>query len=450
MLSGLKKKFYSSKTVERQFGKYSGYTRDVIDAFSERSALLAKMCMDTDIKSLLDTSDLDIEIFRGKKLVQISTWNTTCGIAAYCKALRECLDELGVLSKNDVLPIDSHFIHHASYSENEKFYDDIVDKTAGYDIVVVQHEFGFFASDKYSSPKDIELFCNFIKRLWVSNPYAKILIYLHTSFNVLGGKSVLDFFKFSEIFTELADLGSIYFIANTLNLITDWYGCGVKAGLGIDPVKKFYKESLFVKENLKKEISDKLALKEGDKVIMMLGFINPMKRYDEMAEILALLPENYKFLAAGGVFPGGCPKFLRKLKKKVKELNLEKRVYITGLFDDEDLGTYFDIVDIMCAPYGKVRGGSGSIPMLLLPEKPIIAYETDMINLLNSQTDFKPVISVEYDNRNLFKDKILEVINDKNLYLKAQDEIKGYSSLVNNKKLAELVLKTLEGKCSKI
>lgn len=443
MLSGLKKKFYSSKTVERQFGKYSGFTRDVIDAFSERSALLAKMCINTDIKSLLDTSDLDIEIFRDKKLVQISTWNTTCGIAAYCKALREGLEELGVLSKNDVLPIDSNFVHHASYSENEKLYDDIADKTAGYDIVVVQYEFWFFTSDKYIFPKPIELFCNFIKKLRLQNPKSKILIYMHNTLNILDFINTIEFFNFSKMFAEIANLGSIYFIVNTQNMITDWYGCGIKAGLGIDPVKNFYKDNLFVKEDLKKEIAEKLSLKENDKVLMMLGFINQWKRYDEMAEILALLPENYKFLAAGGVFPDCSQKIFRKFKKKIKELNLEKRVYITGLFDDEDLGTYFDIADIMCAPYAEVRIGSGSIPMLFLSEKPVIAYETDMINLVNSQTDFRPVISVEYDNRNLFKDKILEVIDDKNLYLKAQDEIKGYSSLMNNKKLAELVLKVL-------
>lgn len=443
MLNSLKKKFYSSKTVERQFGKYSGFTREVIDAFTERSALLAKMCINTDIKSLLDTSDLDIEIFRDKKLVHISTWNTTCGIAAYCKALREGLDELGVLSKNDVQPINPDFVHHASYSENEKFYYDIADKTAGYDIVVVQHEFWFFTSDKYIFPKSIELFCNLIKKIRLQNPKSKILIYMHNTLNILDFINTVEFFNFSKMFAEIANLGSIYFIANTQNMITDWYGCGVNAGLGIDPVKHFYKDNLFVKKDLKKEIAEKLSLKENDKVLMMLGFINQWKRYDEMAEILALLPENYKFLAAGGVFPDGSQKIFRKFKKKIKELNLEKRVYITGLFDDEDLGTYFDIADIMCAPYAGVRIGSGSIPMLFLSEKPVIAYETDMINLVNSQTDFRPVISVEYDNRNLFKDKILEVMNDKNLYLKAQDEIKGYSSLVNNKKLAELVLKVL-------
>lgn len=447
MFRKLKKKFYSSNTVVRQFGKYSDFHKELMQELSDRFGALAEYEFGGNVIDLLDCSGVNIEKFRGKKFVQISTWNTTCGIAAYCKALKEGLDELSILSANDVIPLDIEFIRQASYMENENFYEDVARHCCGYDIICVQYEFGFFASHKYVFPKDIELFCNFAKKLSLQYPHAVILIYIHTSPYVLGFKNAVDFFRISEKFVELSVMNNICFMANTLNLINDWYSCGVRAGLGIDPVKKFYKESLYINSDLKDKIKQELNIKPDDFVLMMLGFINPMKRYDEMAEILSLLPENYKLLAAGGIFPDSPKKYLERFIKKLQILNLEKRVYITGLFNDEDLGTYFDIADIMCAPYAKVRSGSGSIPMLLLSEKPVIAYKTDMIELINSQCDFHPVIEVEYDNREMFKNKILELSNRGGIYLEAVESVKKYSEIMNNKKLAMLVLKTLEEKC---
>lgn len=450
MLTGLKKKFYSSNTVLRQLGKYSSFNKDIMDAMENRFRLLAEDNNLTTVNSMLNTASVNLELFKGKKLVHISTWDTTCGIAAYCRAIKEGLDALNIFEKNDVISINPAFVHHATYEDNKSFYNDAAERAKDYDIILVQYEFGFFASDKYCFPKDVELFYNFIKKLSSQNPDAQILIYIHTSLNVLGYKNALDFFKVSEKFVELGRMKNVCFMANTINLITDWYSCGIRANLGIDPVKQFYKDSLFVNEDLKKDVIKQLEIKEGDVVLMMLGFINPMKRYDEMAEILALLPENYKLLAAGGIFPDSPKKYLTKFQNKIKSLNLGKRVYITGLFKDEDLGTYFDIADIMCAPYARVRSGSGSIPMLLLAEKPVIAYKTDMIDMINSQCDFKPVIEVEYDNRQMFADKIKELSEKGGCYLQAYNRIKEYSSLINNDKLAKLVLKTLEEKCLQI
>ncbi len=447
MLSGLKKKFYSSDTVKRQFGKYSDFNREIMSELSERVKILAEESIGSDIKSMLDTSSLNVENFRGKKVVHVSTWDTTCGIAAYCRALKEGLDEIGVLQANDVISIDPDFVHHASYEENERFYNEIARKCENYDIILVQYEFGFFASDKYYFPKDIELFYNFINKLREYNAHGKILIYIHTPLDVLGYKNVVDYFNVSKKFVELSRLKNIYFMANTLNLITNWYFCGVKAALGIDPVKRFYKENLFVKQDLKDKIRSRLDIKENDKILMMLGFINHMKRYDEMAEILALLPENYKLLAAGGIFPDSPDKYLKRFKNKIKNLNLEDRVYITGLFSDEDLGTYLDIADIMCAPYGKVRAGSGSIPMLLLAGKPVVAYKNDMVDSVNNQCEFKPLNEVEYDNRLMFRDTILKLAENSQYYNECCERIKDYSSVISDRKLAELVLKTLEGTC---
>lgn len=447
MLKGLKRKFYSSETVLRQFGKYSDFNEKLMKDIGLRFTKLAYNNLNFDIEDLLDTSEINLNNFKDKKVVHISTWDTACGIAAYCRAIKEGFDEIGTFSQNVVIPINPAFVHHASYDENKDFYDSVVLQCSGYDYIIVQYEFGFFASDKYSFPKDVELFYNFINNLSLSYPDAKILIYIHTSLNVLGYKNAVDFLEISEKFSMLSELDNIFFMANTFNLITDWYSCGIKANLGIDPVKNFYKESLFVKPELKSEIQHKLDLKDGDVVIMMLGFINPMKRYDEMAEILAMLPSNYKFLAAGGIFPDSPKKYLKRFEMKIKSLNLSKRVYITGLFDDEDLGTYFNIADIMCAPYGKVRSGSGSIPMLLLPEKPIVAYKTDMIDMINSHCMYKPVVEVEFDNREDFSNKLLELTRNKEYYAECSQNVRNYSKIINNKKLALLILKALEDKC---
>ena len=72
MLTGLKKKFYSSNTVLRQLGKYSSFSKDIMDAMENRFRLLAEDNNLTTVNSMLNTASVNLELFKGKKLVHIS------------------------------------------------------------------------------------------------------------------------------------------------------------------------------------------------------------------------------------------------------------------------------------------------------------------------------------------------------------------------------------------
>ncbi len=443
MFTFLKKKFYNLNWVSREFVKYNSNYSDILRTFK---SLFAKDNLGRDdLKLLLDTSKVDVNKFKNKKFVQISTYNKICGIATFCKSLKNGLNELRILDKNDVLPIDINLIRNSSFAENVKYYDEISNKCYKYDYVILQHEFGFFYSTSYSLQDNIEIFYKVVHKLSLLG-HIKVLVYLHTSFFALDlfNKNIKEATTIIDKAKKFSELNNVYFIANSLDIINDMSIFNIKVNLGIDPIKKHYKINSNTKINfkLKNNIKKQLDLSEDDIVLMMLGFINSTKRHDEMCEILALLPKNYKLLIVGGIAKGSDDIELRKLHDKIKNLKLNNRVYITGLFQDKDLNTYFSMAHLMCAPYTEVSSGSGSIPALLVSNKPVIAYKTKMIESVNSQCNYRPIIEIEYDNRAKFAKKIIELSNKNSQeYIEVCNNIKNYSSVMNDKKLAELVLK---------
>lgn len=446
MLSVLKRKFYNSNLVSREFIKYNSSCSSVLRTFKN---LFTKDTLDNhSLKLLLDTSKVDINKFKNKKFVQISTYNSVCGIATFCKSLKDGLDELCILDKNDVLPIDINLIRSSSFTENIKYYDEISNKCYEYDYVILQHEFGFFHSTSHSLLDNIEIFYKLVYKLSLFS-HIKILVYLHTSFFIIDSfcKNIKEIIPIINRMKEFSKFDNVYFIANSLDIINDISLFNIKVNLGIDPIKKHYKINSNTKINfkLKNNIKKQLNLSKNDIVLMMLGFINSTKRHGEMCEILAILPKNYKLLIVGGIVEGSDDIELRKLHDKIKNLKLSNRVYITGLFQDKDLNTYFSMAHLMCAPYAEVSSGSGSIPALLVSNKPTIAYKTKMIENVNSQCNYKPIVEIEYDNREKFAKKIIE-LSDKTSqeYITACNNIKNYSSVMNDKKLAKLVLKAFK------
>ena len=99
----------------------------------------------------------------------------------------------------------------------------------------------------------------------------------------------------------------------------------------------------------------------------------------------------------------------------------------------------------MAAPYSNTfKFGSSSVPALLQAQKPLVAYDIDSISLLNKQCSAKPISIVEYDNAEMFVQKIKDLSENQKLRKAAINEIKKYSAEISEEKLAKLTLKALK------
>ena len=343
------------------------------------------------------------------------------------------------MKKNDVIALDKSVVSHGSYMENEQYFQNVIEKMAGYDIIILQHEYGLYSSDKYDLYQSVYLFANFVKRITEVYKNAKVVIYLHTSPDVLYKFRNLESNLLIDAFKMMANMERVSFIGNTPHIVEELYKYNIDSALGVDPIKQFIYPKIIKKtENTVKE---NLNLKKSDVVIAMLGMINIFKRHDEMVKMLAKLPDNYKLLIIGGV-PNGEADSGERLQRAISNNKLEKRVYITGRFKDEDLYTYLSMADIMAAPYSNLfKFGSGSVPALLQAKKPLVAYDIDSVSLLNKQCSAKPITIVEYDNSEMFVQKIKELYENKKLRKAAIDEIEKYAAEISEEKLAKLTLK---------
>ena len=84
----------------------------------------------------------------------------------------------------------------------------------------------------------------------------------------------------------------------------------------------------------------------GKKIILMQGLLHPQKRQDLAIEAFSLAKKsipNSALIIAGG----GNPNYLKKLKKLVGKLKLEKDVVFTGFVLDDKLKNYYSASDIV-------------------------------------------------------------------------------------------------------
>ncbi len=442
------------KVIEKVEQRVSENTSSIssqhcIDSLVNTIEKIGKIHLDTCLPQMYDTSDFNKKELKGKSVVQFSTWQVVCGIASFAQALQRGLDKLNVLKKNDVIALDRSIVNHNSYAENEQYLQNIIEKMAGYDVIVLQHEWSLYLSDKYELFQSIQLFANFVKRITKTYKKAKVVVYLHTSPDILYQFRQPESNLLIESFNMLAEMDRVSFIANTPHIVKELYKYNINSALGVDPIK----ESVYPKiiNETQNVVRQNLHLKDGDIVIAMLGMINVFKRHYEMVNMLAKLPENYKLLIIGGV-PEGEEETGKKLEKAISDNMLEERVFVTGRFRDEDLYTYLSMADIMAAPYSNLfKFGSSSVPGLLQTQKPLVAYDIDSVSLLNKQCSAKPITVVEYDNSDMFIEKIKELSENQKMRKSAINEIKKYTAEISEEKLAKLLLKTADiNKKSKI
>jgi len=77
------------------------------------------------------------------KVFHLSTWRQRCGIADFAESIVTHLARQGI--QNEVFPLNTPALKHATTAELRRDYDRALRMAVDFDLVHVQHEFGFFA-----------------------------------------------------------------------------------------------------------------------------------------------------------------------------------------------------------------------------------------------------------------------------------------------------------------
>jgi glycosyltransferase involved in cell wall biosynthesis len=161
---------------------------------------------------------------------------------------------------------------------------------------------------------------------------------------------------------------------------------------------------LFIKDdNIRKLMREKFNL-VSRKVLLSIGRLVGLKGHRLVIEILPTLPKDFVYILIG---QGEEEK---KLKKLVKELNLENRVYFLGEIDNKELYKYINMADLFVQPsIGNEAFGITLVEAMACGLPVIASKNGGMIDIINDRC--KCGYLFENKDKNDLKEKILKAIN---------------------------------------
>ena len=195
-------------------------------------------------------------------------------------------------------------------------------------------------------------------------------------------------------------------------------------------VNKFYKENIN-KEKLNK-IKKELNIKEQDFTIMYIGRLGEEKNVDfliDNQEYFVKKNKNVKLIIVGS-----GPDY-DKYKEKIKELNLEENIILTGKVPHEDIPYYYNIGKVFVTASTTETQGltvieamSASVPVVCIDDE---SFRNTVIHELNGFL---------FKNQNEYRNYIDKLIENKKLLEKMGEQAKIEANQYSSKYYAERVL----------
>lgn len=328
------------------------------------------------------------------RILNLSTHDEDCGIGKYQEDfIRELKGSSDVESV--FYPTSPNILKKLTgvnlKNELKRFKDYLRD----YDILHVQHEFGFFHGDG----EGLAIFMKIAKDLG-----KKVVITIHTAPSLVHPPAIrtgrhpkayasyykrkvanLDTMKKRLLPFRGADkiitLNS-HTTEELINLV------GVKR-------EKIYQTVIpveFTNNHRKDGVVRKRLGASTDKDIILatVGFLSDKKGTDAAIKSLRFLPQNFKLAILGGINPiSGNPQVYDAICDLITTLELNDRVYISGyVSDDNELDKMVASVDIALYPYDPQYykwASSAAINTALNNDIPVVAYPTDSFKEINAR-----------------------------------------------------------------
>lgn len=335
------------------------------------------------------------------RILHFSSHYEDCGIAKYQENyLRGMADSEGV--KNEFFGASPYQTREMNTDAYDKIIRQLKDDLSNYDVLHIQHEFGFFRGNQLQKMVDA-----------AKESGVKVVVTYHTSPDLiiikkplagLGPRSILSYLRSRRHNNILIDMHIAPLKQADMVLVHNEYTLKHLGEYGV-PTEKITllphptysithpKKTTYVTEVLNRQ--------KDDVILATVGYIHRFKGVDKAIKALKFLPENYKLAVLGGVKSDSDDQQLYdQLSDLILELGLEHRVHITGVIpSDDDLDSYIREADICVYPYDSsyYKGvSSGALNLAIANERPIVAYPVP--TFAETNTPFKQLVLTTSDS----------------------------------------------------
>lgn len=314
----------------------------------------------------------------------LSTWKTVCGIADFTANYRAGLEQIGCHA--DVVPIDRDAHRYLSRRELSSEFDALAEKLAAFDVVHVQHEFGFFMGE-YGMYESLDNFRRVLRAAVAAR--RRIVVTFHTSPPLKGSRSgvgsvaqeaVLRAAWRGRVIAEMKK-GGAQAIVHTRFLRRSLIDTGMPPGLlrvvphGSPPP---------VEQSDPIAAKNALGYKPSDRVLIIVGFVSEYKGHRVALDAMRYLPSEYQLAVVGGPHPKGNEPTFDSVLKRALRPKLAGRIRVTGYLPIEELRRYLAASDIALAPYVHHElASSGGIAWALASGRPVVASRIPAFEELN-------------------------------------------------------------------
>ncbi|MCB0538110.1 MAG: glycosyltransferase [Bacteroidetes bacterium] len=319
------------------------------------------------------------------KVLHVTTHDEDCGIAKYQQNYIDSFTKNYPEIENQIFeysPNKTKTMNEAQFNEALGLFKQQI---ANYDILHIQHEFGFFQHN------ELEQYVKFAKKM-----HKKVIFTVHTSPDVviiipklggIGPRSIYKYLRERRHANELIKrhviplrLADIVLAHNELTIKSL-----LEFGVAKDKVIRIkHPIPNLISRLSSDEIKSKLDYHEGDIIFACVGFMHKHKGLFDAVKALNYLPHTYKLAIIGGVHPfSDSADIYNKITDLIVQYNLQDRVYITGFIkEDNRLNSLIQEAIVCVYPYDGVYYGktsSGALNLAFANSMPVIAYPTATI-----------------------------------------------------------------------
>lgn len=333
---------------------------------------------------------------------------TKCGIGLTNHFLMRGMQEY--LKTEDLTNKDIHFYPIKKPSTLNPFYFiNLALKSKNTDVIHVQYNHDCFGTIN----KSINGFQNLFFYPILKLSKAKIV----TTFHEVSDLSSANFLR--KMFYKILNFCPLNFSDHIIvttklakNLIMSQEGIN-KNKISVIPLGAF-KGYTKIDKQIAKHM---LGIPVHTKIITLFGFIDSNKGHDKILDILPDLGDNAHFLIAGDARSVKGEEYLRYLKNKINQNNLQSQVTFYGFVKEDDQQKIISASDVVVYPYNNITSS--------LALTTVISYKVPIVT-----SNIKPFIEF-YKTHHCIS--ICDVNNKKELISK----IKG---LLKNEKLSKNIL----------
>ncbi|MCJ7697621.1 MAG: glycosyltransferase [Thermoplasmata archaeon] len=266
----------------------------------------------------------------------ISTWNVKCGIAEYSKFLLDAMNQIGNIKIN-IFPVKNEKIE--KFKNPFQYLKLAFNAGKNCDIVHIQYQPFFFVIQ----PFPLSYFPMILAILRLRSK-ARIVVTIHEFGNRNKLRSKLNM-RFLE---RVVDLLIVHTPEHRQVLL--------QSGFKEERIVQIPQGTIVGRVLNKTECKNKLGL-TGKKVLIVLGFISPVKGYDLVIKALPSLPKEVVLLIVGSPRNKQNIEYANQLKAIAMGLSVEERIKFIDFVSNEDLPVLVNAADIAIFPY---RAGEGS------------------------------------------------------------------------------------------